>query len=320
MPGIVTRLPLAPSAFVTAVSIGRDGRVWFAFIRNGPGPGVGSFDQDGNIDVTQLDPVSYGYGIGDLAIDAHHGIWATALCFPARPHCASGYARFGGDHGPLSRIEPLATSNPMPFGIAADGDGGVWIADRNDDAVVHVTADGRQRVIRSPEAGFKPYAAVPDGQGGAFFNGAEPGKILAVNRAGRLRWIVLPDRTMHASSFDHGDDGTIWVADSPDDQIVAIDPHGRAKRYAVPTANAGPTAMNVDRHGNAWSLEHDGQKLGRVKADGTVSDAYLPLDVGYPDFLVIAPNDTLVVVGHRKGLFNATSWTIGRIVESSSGL
>jgi hypothetical protein len=88
MPATESTLHLWPNATITAVSLGRDGSVWFAIARNGPGPGVGSVDADGNISMTQLDPVSYGHGIGDLAVDAYHGVWATMPCTTFGSNCA----------------------------------------------------------------------------------------------------------------------------------------------------------------------------------------------------------------------------------------
>ena len=57
VPATVSKLQLAPSAAITAVSLGRDGRVWFATTRTGPGPTLGYIDESGDIEMTQLDPV-----------------------------------------------------------------------------------------------------------------------------------------------------------------------------------------------------------------------------------------------------------------------
>ena len=70
-----------------------------------------------------------------------------------------------------------------------------------------------------------------------------------------------------------------------------------------------------------WFVEYDGQKIGRIDPDGTMKDAYLPLGVGTPVYLVAAPNNILVVIGYTKGLFNTSvSWAIARIPESTAAL
>jgi virginiamycin B lyase len=321
VPATVSKLELASTATITAVSLGRDGRVWFAVTRTGPGPTLGYIDESGDIELTQLDPVSYGHVIGDLAVDATHGVWATMPCYKVGPGCGGGYARFGGDFGPLTKIHSLGKVDPEPVGIAMMGDGSVWIAERNANAIAHVTPDDKKTVFKLADPEFKPVGAEANGEGGAYFDGPEPGKILAADRRGRIRTYVLPARTSHTSSAVRGLDGTIWVAEYDADKIVAIDSKGAMTEYAVPTPNAGPASLSVDRRGVVWFIEFDGQKIGRINSDGTVKDAYLPLDVGTPVFLVAAPDDTLVVIGYTKGLLRTSlTWAIARIPESTAAM
>jgi streptogramin lyase len=176
MPAEVSKLPLSPAATITAASMGRDGQVWFAVLHNGLGPSIGSIDTNGAIETTQLDPISYGHAIGDLAIDVHHGIWATMPCYPFGSKCESGFVRFGGDYGPLTRITPLGNPDPMPLGIATTADGGAWIAERSANDVVHVLPDGRRITIVVSDPAFKPVGVQADDEGGVFR--ARPGKIL----------------------------------------------------------------------------------------------------------------------------------------------
>ncbi|HEY7981802.1 MAG TPA: hypothetical protein VID19_10000 [Candidatus Eremiobacteraceae bacterium] len=319
VPATISKLDLAPAAAITAACLGRDGRVWFAISRNGPGPAIGYIDNSGDVEITQLDPVSYGHYIGGLAVDAEHGVWATMPCSRFVPGCTGpGYARFGGDYGPLTKIHPLGSAGAMPNGVALMADGSVWIADWRANAVVHVTPDDKEIAVTLTDREFKPVGAEADGNGGAYFDGPEAGKIVAVDRRGRIRTYVLPTRTSHTSSAVPGLNGTMWDAEYDADKIVAFDRKGATTEYSVPTPNAGPATVVVDIAGAVWFIERDGQKIGRIDTDGTVEDAYLPLDVGTPAFLVAAPNDTLVVIGFTKGIFNTSlTWALARISEST---
>jgi virginiamycin B lyase len=318
VPATVSKLQIPPYAAITAASLGRDGRVWFAITRNGPGPGLGYIDDSGSVVMTQLDPVSYGHVIGDIAVDADHGVWATMPCYRAGPGCAAGYVRFGGDFGPLTKIRSLGKVNPEPIGIAMMDDGSAWIAERDANAIVHVTSRDKQTVFRLADREFRPVGVQPNGAGGAYFDGPEPGKILVADRNGRIRTYVLPARTSHTSSAVRGLDGTVWVAEFEADKLVAIDPQGGMTEHAVPTVNGGPEDVVVDRRGVIWFVEYDAQKIGRIEPDGTAKDAYLPLDVGTPLFLIAAPNDTLVVIGYTKGFIRTSlTWAIARIPEST---
>jgi hypothetical protein len=319
MPATISKLQLYPTASISAVSLGRDGRVWFAILRNGPGPGVGSIDENGDIEMTQLDPVSYGHWIGGLAVDAKHGVWATMPCFSHGSCHDAGYARFGGDYRPLTTIRSLGTPDPMPLGIALMDDGSAWIAERNANAILHVSANDRQTVIRLSDREFYPVGAKVADDGGAFFDGPEAGKILAVDRFGHVHTYVLPTRSSHTSSARQGLDGIAWVAEYDANEIVAIDRKGRMTEYAVPTPNGGPSAISVDRRGVLWFIETDGEKLGRIDPDGTVEDAYLPIALGRPAYLEAAPDDMLVVVGYTRGLLGSSvSWAIARIPEATA--
>ena len=321
MPAAVSKLPLSPAAVITAASMGQDGQVWFAALHDGVGPSIGSIDANGAVETTQLDPVSYGHAIGDLAIDAHHGIWATMPCFPLGSHCQSGFARFGGDYGPLTKLTSLGDPDPMPLGIATTDDGGAWIAERSANDIVHVLPNGRRTTIRVGDPVFNPVGVQADDEGGAYFDGPEPGKILAVDHNGRIRWYLLPARSSHTSSAREARDGTVWVAEYDADKIVAIDRNGRMTEHAVPTPNGGPGSITIDDHGTIWFIEVDGQKLGRIRSDGTIVDAYLPVEVGTPDYILAAPNDMLVVIGHTRGVLNTSiSWAVARIPESTTGL
>jgi virginiamycin B lyase len=198
-------------------------------------------------------------------------------------------------------------------------DGSAWIAERKANAILHVTANGRQTVIRLSDREFYPVGAKAAGGGGALFDGPEAGKIVAVDRLGHVRTYVLPTRSSHTSSARQGLDGIVWVAEYDANKIVAIDPKGRMSEYAVPTPNGGPGAIAVDRRGALWFIETDGEKLGRIDRDGTVEDAYLPIDLGRPAYLEAAPDDMLVVIGYTKGLLGASvSWAIARIPEATA--
>jgi hypothetical protein len=321
MPATVSKLQLSPNASITAASIGKDGRLYFAILRNGPGPGLGYIDEDGDVEITQLDPVAYGHGIGDLAIDAEHGVWATMPCYPYSTKCMAGFARFGGDYGPLTKIRALGGPDILPFGIAQAPDGSAWIAERGADAVVHVTLDDKRTVIRLRDVHFMPFNVQSDGKGGAYFVGPEPGRVIGVDRSGHDRVVVMPTKSSHASSMRIGRDGTIWLAEYDANKIAAIDPRGRATEYDVPTPNGGPAGLCIDSRGLVWFIERDGEKLGHIEPDGAVKDAYLPLAIGTPDYLEAMPNGSLVVVGHTKGLFSTSmTWAIARIPESTAGL
>jgi virginiamycin B lyase len=321
VPATVSKLQLAPNAAITAVSLGRDGRVWFATTRTGLGPTLGYIDESGDIEMTQLDPVSYGHVIGDLAVDTAHGVWATMPCYKIGPGCRGGYARFGGDYGPLKTIHPLGKVDPEPIGIAMSDDGSVWIAERNANAIAHVTLDDKQTVFALADREFKPVGVEADGEGGAYFDGPEPGKIVEADRHGRIRTFILPARTAHTSSATRGPDGTVWVAEYDANKIVSIDPKGAMTEHAVPTPNGGPTSLSIDVSGVVWFIEFDAQKIGRIDLDGTVKDAYLPLDVGTPLFLIAVPDDTLVVIGYQRGILRTPlTWSVARIPESTANL
>jgi len=319
MPATVYKLHLLPSASITSSSLGLDGRVWFAFLGEGPGPGVGYMDLNGDIQMTQLDSITFGHAIGDLAVDAKHGVWATLPCYPSGSRCDSGFARFGGDYGPLTNIHSLGGGDTLPLGVTLTGDGSAWIAERNANAIVHVTADDKQTVVKLSDPAFKPVGAQAADDGGAYFDGPEPGKIIAVDRRGRLRSYMLPARSSHTSSAIQDRDGNIWVTEYDADKIVSIDRLGRMTEYDVPTPNGGPWTITVDRHGVKWFIEFDGEKLGRIDSNGRIEDSYLPLDVGRPEFLAAGPNDTLVVIGFNKSLFGSSrSWAIARIPEATA--
>jgi|GEM_PF-2341510 virginiamycin B lyase len=70
-------------------------------------------------------------------------------------------------------------------------------------------------------------------------------------------------------------DGTIWFVESGANQIGEITPAGKLQEFSIPTANANPTDIAVDAHGNAWFTEQTGL-VGEVTPTGTITERKAP--------------------------------------------
>jgi len=54
------------------------------------------------------------------------------------------------------------------------------------------------------------------------------------------------------------------------------------RRHAIPTANAHPAVLASDARGNLWFTEWFGNKIGRIAADGTLSEYPIPPEEEMP--------------------------------------
>ena len=156
-----------------------------------------------------------------------------------------------GDGGPATR----ARLNE-PVGIALDGDGNLYIADRDNDVVRKVDPDG----IITTFAG--------NGRSGYGGDGGP----------------ATEARLDDPENLAIGDDGTVYISDSNNDRVRAVFPDGTIETYAGTgepgsTGDGGPATeaqlndpngLAFDDAGNLYVSESSGLRIRVIDPDGTI--------------------------------------------------
>ncbi|MDG3002361.1 SMP-30/gluconolactonase/LRE family protein [Paludisphaera mucosa] len=166
----------------------------------------------------------------------------------------NGGKGFAGDGGPAT-----AAKLDEPYGMAIDGDGNLYFADRLNRRVRRV--DGRSGIITTV-AGDGGKATSGDGGPGPDAGIVEPNDV-ALDGRGRL---FIADVSGHR----------VRVVDLATGRIATFAGDGRGRRAGDggPAATAsffGPRAVEALADGSLLILERNGHALRSVAADGTVS-------------------------------------------------
>lgn len=171
---------------------------------------------------------------------------------PPTPSADSGTVAGSGQAGATNGTGTAATFNG-PFGLAADGDGNIYVADLGNNLIRKI-APG---IIVTTLAGKADSAGYADGQDtSAFFN--QPFGV-AVDPA-----------------------GNVFVADAGNNRVRKITPNGLVSTYAG-TGAAGlsngldtatfnfPESVTIDKAGNLYVADYGNNMIRKIATDGTVS-------------------------------------------------
>ena len=162
-----------------------------------------------------------------LALDRHAGaLWFTVQSDGLVGHLPSDAAP--RRRGFAVTEIPLGPPTVRPEGIAADGRGGVWVAELGTDRLAHVTAGGVARRVSLPQ-GSRPRAVAvgPDGAVWASLFGAHRLLRLDPVTLRTTEWPMpsAPRSSPFAVAVDGG--GAVWVSESAADTVARFDPRPR---------------------------------------------------------------------------------------------
>jgi virginiamycin B lyase len=280
--------PLALLGIVTAA----DGNLWFA-----NGDEVVRITPDGH-----MTPFPAGRGVRTLTTGPGGTIWftesdanrigrmqttgspnaiGTFMDFPLSGRIGAGTAITQGPNGTIwfteggsngvGVISPtgeitehaLPAEDAEPFGIAAYGNGDMWLIERAGNQIAQVTAEGTivQRFpLPHPSSGSDFMILGPDN---AFWFGEFSGnRIGRFTTFGKITEFTIPSADSGPSDLVLGPDGNIWFTEFNSNNIGRITPAGAITEFKIPTPNATPFGITVGPDGNLWFTELAG-KVGR---------------------------------------------------------
>jgi len=155
-----------------------------------------------------------------------------------------------------------APGQARPEAVAADTDGGAWIADAVGDRLVHVAPDGSQRTVTLPPASG-PRGVALGSDGAVWVTLFRSGRLARIGHSGSVgEWMLPAGKAARpwAVVIDPGD--RVWVSDTGDNTILCFEPaSGRFMVWRVPTPHASVRALAVDGPGDIWFA---GAYSGRV--------------------------------------------------------
>ena len=232
----------------------------------------------------------------------------------------NGEAGYAGDGGPA-----LAATINQPYGLAVDGNGDIYIAQRFDPAVRKI--DGRSGII-STVAGTGEFGYSGDGGPGSQAMLREPND-LYLDGQGGLQIADIQDQRIRRVDLDTG---VITTFAGTGEKSRA----GDGKR-ATEASLMGPRAVCMDRLGNTYISEREGNGVRKVSPDGiltTIAGAdsifgysgdggpALAATWGSPKAMRCDRNDNIIVVDTENFAvrrINAETSTVTTIVGGHEG-
>ena len=164
----------------------------------------------------------------------------------------NGLASYSGDGGPAT-----AAQLNIPYSVALDGTGNVYVADSKNFRVRKISTDGTIKTV----AGNGQYGKAFDGQMAAASALGQPAGI-AIDPAGNL-------------IFADFDNARIWRV-TPDGVIHSL-AGGTVRSYsgdggpALLAGFVGPTGIALDNSGNLYVADQNNNRVRKISTSGTIS-------------------------------------------------
>jgi outer membrane protein OmpA-like peptidoglycan-associated protein/streptogramin lyase len=256
---------------------------------------------------------------------------------------ASGRQQLVGRCRESARIELDATA---PYGLAADGEGGLWVTSNLGTTVAKIDTNTAERIaefdvkhdrfLRKWGGCFSPYGITIDREGNPWFGNylcgtvlkmdGDTGRIVGSFGGGGGRRLQRP----RALGLDR--DGNVWVAENAGTGVVKLSPRGgflrRVDLRPCGGDAPGPLGTGSDADGNMWTVLQkagkvahyttDGKILGCYPEDGELSSPYTYADLT-GSLLALVTRDTGRVHARIEAGDAATQWSMLTLRVSTPG-
>jgi streptogramin lyase len=236
----------------------------------------------GSPSTPSLDP-TYNVNFGKGIIDAFHAlpvdlgnagtVWiassADDIVTAVRPDTSAPYASSPGSGSPFA-----IGGGRAPFGIAVDGGGNVWLANRLSASVTKLSAAGQVRFhlplgpVYGAAAGSDLGGIAIDAAGDAWLT------LTTANQVVRVRSGGGPDPAGYAVgqgpvAVAADRSGNVWIANAASGDVTKLDAAGVEAAGSPFTAGAAPSAIACDRAGRVYVANHGSDDVTILEADGS---------------------------------------------------
>jgi streptogramin lyase len=202
--------------------------------------------------------------------------------------------------------QEFGTQGKGPNGItpAPQNAQSLWFTERESNTIGQVFTAGPTSELTFVDALSDPYRiALGQNQDTAWFTEFAGNRVRQLNANGSaVLQTVAIDSGPRGLAL--GPDNSIWVAASGSNKIVKVDGAGQTE-FNVPTPNSAPSGIaagpneNFDiglpvNHESLWFTETSGNKIGRIKLDGTVTvEVPVPTANTEPTNITLGPDSNL---------------------------
>lgn len=277
---------LAEGTFISSMTTGPDGNLWFAATGRREEPGeyliLGKITQTG--EVTEF-PTTFRRG-GSIASGPDGNLW-----FVETAENAIGRITTNGEVTSF----PVPTSNGLPTAITAGPDGNLWFSEEAAGKIGRITPSGNITEFTLPSRRKRyPSDIVTGPDGSLWFLEREANWIGKITIDGTITEFHIPGPPTGPSSITVGPDGNLWFSEKATPKVGRITPAGEITQFTLPV-ETGTSAIVAGPGGKLWFAA--GAEVGAISTSGSISwpRCLLPHDCHLPP--------RALAVGPDKGLW-----------------
>ncbi len=249
-----------------------------------------------------------------LSLLARLSTTASAICglavflAAASPACATIlYVSYAGgvveqfDTTSGADLGPIVTGLNAPGGLAIDGNGNVYVANKWDDSITKIAAGGSVSVFASGGGLSGPYGLTVDGSGNLFAANLNNNTISRIAPDGTVSLFASGLSLPYGLAFDTR--GDLYAANEYDATIARIAPDGSLSLFASGGGMNYPVGLAyVASNGNLYAANSGSDSISEIAPDGSVRPLVAGNGLSFPLGLASDENGDL----YAANLGNAT--------------
>ncbi len=194
---------------------------------------------------------------------------------------------------------PLPHPDSSPRIIARGADGNLWFSEHTGNRIGRITPEGRIAEFEIPTPASQPRAIALGADGNIWFGMFAAGKIGRITPQGVITEFALPTPGSGPRALAAGPDGNIWFSEYRADKIGRITPKGLVAEFELPRPHSGPGDITAGADGALWFVElsggmdglhTNGNRVGRITLQGTISEYPMPAQGPSPINIAVGPD------------------------------
>jgi len=208
---------------------------------------------------------------------------------------------------------------PTPFAaprdVSFDPDGTVWFTEQSASVIGRLSPDGTltEYPLKNTTAG--PFAIAVAAGGTRYITEYTGDSVLRVAPNGAIGALPLPNPSAGPIGIAIDDRGDLWVAETQAGSILRLTPSGTPTEFAVHGGKAAsPYRIAAGPDGAMWFTDPPRNAIGRIAADGAISEYPVPSPKADPYGITAGPDGAMWFTEQTAGAIGRITMN-GKITE-----
>jgi virginiamycin B lyase len=201
----------------------------------------------------------------------------------------------------------MPTIGARPWGIAAGGDGNIWVSEFAAGKIARISPSGAITEFPVPSVVSNVPILVPGPDGALWFTENGANKIGRIGLDGSIEEFPTPTKNSGPQDIVAGPDGALWYTEYAG-VVARITTSGASVEYKLP-AGSDPGSIATGPDGMIWFIDNLKHTITRMSTSGRIVRIFKSPGQGFPNDIVAGPDGALWFTESQAG-------RIGRITPS----